>query len=85
MQSGRFRREVTLEIPDDFPLGEATLTVSAEESADDTEFGRLFGDILDDILDQEEDDEKLLPKESGRTHPAEGRGSDGRGVNHNNA
>ena len=55
-------RDVTLEIPTDFPVGEATLTVSAEESADDTEFERLFGDILDDILDQEEDEERPLPR-----------------------
>ena len=56
------QREVTLDIPDDFPMGEATLTVSADASADDTEFERLFGDILDDILDQEDDDEKPLPR-----------------------
>lgn len=56
------QRDVTLEIPDDFPVGEATLTVSAEESAGDTEFERIFGDILDDILDQEEDEEKPLPR-----------------------
>ena len=56
------QREVTLEIPDNFPTGEATLTVSAEASADDTEFERLFGDIFDEILDMEEDDEKPLPR-----------------------
>ena len=56
------QRDVTLEIPADFPIGEATLTVSADASADDTEFERLFGDILDDILDQEEDEEKPLPR-----------------------
>ena len=58
------QRDVTLDIPADFPAGEATLTVSAEESAGDTEFERLFGDILDDILDMEED-EKTVAKESG--------------------
>lgn len=56
------QRDVILEIPDNFPTGEATLTVSAEASSDDTEFERLFGDILDDILDQEEDEEKPLPR-----------------------
>ena len=55
-------REVILDIPDNFPIGEATLTVSADESADGTEFERLFGDILDDILDKEEDEEKPLPR-----------------------
>ena len=80
------QRDVILEIPANFPAGEATLTVSADAAAADTEFERLFGDILDDILDKEEDeDEKPLAKESGRTHPAEGRGSDRCGVNHNNA
>lgn len=56
------QRNVTLEIPVDFPIGEATLTVSADASADGTEFERLFGDILDDILDKEEDEEKPLPR-----------------------
>lgn len=55
-------KEVTLDIPADFPAGEATLTVSAEESAGDTEFERIFGDILDDILDKKEDEEKPLPR-----------------------
>ena len=57
------QREVTLDIPDNFPTGEATLTVSADESADDTELTQLFGDIFDDILDtEEEEDEKPLPR-----------------------
>ena len=56
------QREITLDIPDDFPTGEATLTVSADASTADTEFERLFRDILDDILDQEEEDEKPLPR-----------------------
>ncbi len=56
------QREVILDIPDDFPVGEATLTVSAEASADDTEFEQLFGNILDDILDMEEEEEKPLPR-----------------------
>ena len=56
------QREVTLDIPNDFPTGEATLTVSAEASADDTDFERLFGDIFDEILDLEEEDEKPLPR-----------------------
>ena len=56
------QREVILDIPDDFPTGEATLTVSADASADDTEFEQLFGDILDGILDMEEEDEKPLPR-----------------------
>jgi len=56
------QRDVTLDIPADFPIGEATLTVSTDASAGDTEFERLFGDILDEILDKEEDDEKPLPR-----------------------
>lgn len=57
------QREVILDIPDNFPTGEATLTVSAEASADDTEFEQFFGDILDEILDmEEEDDERPLPR-----------------------
>ncbi len=56
------QREITLDIPDNFPTGEATLTVSADESVDDTEFENLFGNILDEILDMEEDDEKPLPR-----------------------
>ena len=58
------QREVILDIPDGFPMGEATLTVSADdESTDDTEFTQLFGDIFDDILDtEEEEDEKPLPR-----------------------
>ena len=56
------QRDVILDIPADFPTGEATLTVSADASTADTEFERLFGDILDDILDQEEEDEKPLPR-----------------------
>ena len=57
------QREAILDIPADFPAGEATLTVSADEAAGDTEFERLFGDILDDILDLEEDEEeKPLPR-----------------------
>ena len=56
------QRDVTLDIPADFPVGEATLTVSAEESAGDTEFERIFGDILDEILDNEDDEEKPLPR-----------------------
>jgi len=56
------QRDVTLDIPADFPIGEATLTVSTDASAGDTEFERLFGDILDEILDKEEDEEKPLPR-----------------------
>ena len=56
------QRDVILDIPADFPTGEATLTVSADASTADTEFERLFGNILDDILDQEEEDEKPLPR-----------------------
>ena len=58
------QREVILDIPDGFPMGEAILTVSADdESTDDTEFTQLFGDIFDDILDtEEEEDEKPLPR-----------------------
>ena len=57
------QREITLDIPDNFPTGAATLTVSADEVAGNTEFERLFGDILDDILDkEEEDEEKPLPR-----------------------
>ena len=58
------QREVILDIPDGFPMGEATLTVSADdESTDDTELTQLFGDIFDDILDtEEEEDEKPLPR-----------------------
>lgn len=56
------QKDVILDIPADFPTGEATLTVSADASTADTEFERLFGDILDDILDQEEEDEKPLPR-----------------------
>ena len=37
------QRDVTLDIPADFPIGEATLTVSTDASAGDTEFERLFG------------------------------------------
>lgn len=51
-------KEVKLDIPDDFPTGEATLTVSTEASAGNTEFERLFDDILDEILDKEDDDEE---------------------------
>ncbi|MDE0684886.1 MAG: hypothetical protein OXI63_18350, partial [Candidatus Poribacteria bacterium] len=58
------QRDVILDIPDGFPMGEANLTVSAaDESTDDTEFTQLFGDIFDDILGtEEEDDEKPLPR-----------------------
>ncbi|MCY3743414.1 MAG: hypothetical protein OXH00_20570 [Candidatus Poribacteria bacterium] len=59
------QRDVILDIPDGFPIGEANLTVSAaDESTDDTEFTQLFGDIFDDILgdDEEDDDEKPLPR-----------------------
>ena len=57
------QRNITLEIPDNFPIGEATLTVSAEASALGTEFEELFGGILDGILEgEEEEDEKPLPK-----------------------
>ena len=59
------QREVILDIPDGFPMGEANLTVSAaaNESTDDTELTQLFGDIFDDILDaEEEEDEKPLPR-----------------------
>ena len=56
------QRDVTLDIPADFPAGEATLTVSADESVGGTEFERLFRDILDEILDKEEDEEKPLPR-----------------------
>ena len=56
------QRDVILEIPDNFPAGDSTLTVSADAAAADTEFERLFGDILDDILDLEEDEEKPLPR-----------------------
>ena len=55
-------REITLDVPDNFPTGEATLTVFADASAADTEFERIFGNILDDILDEEEDDERRLPR-----------------------
>ena len=56
------QRDVILDIPADFPTGEATLTVSADASTANTEFERLFRDILDDILDREEDEEKPLPR-----------------------
>ena len=57
------QREVILDIPDGFPTGEAILTVSADASADGTEFEQLFGNILDEILDMEDDDdEKPLPR-----------------------
>ena len=57
-------REVVLDIPDDFPTGEATLTVSAETEAGDTQLGSLVGDILGEILGAEEEDaeEKPLPR-----------------------
>ena len=58
-------REVTLDIPDGFPTGEANLTVSAaaDESAGDTELTQLFGDIFDEILGEEdEEEEKPLPR-----------------------
>ena len=57
------QREITLDVPGNFPTGEATLTVSADESVDGTEFEQLFGNILDEILDmEEEDDERPLPR-----------------------
>ena len=59
------QRDVILDIPDGFPMGEANLTVSAaaDESADDTELTQLFGDIFDEILGEEDDDdEKPLPR-----------------------
>lgn len=58
------QREVILDIPDGFPMGEANLTVSAaDESTDDTEFTQLFGNIFDELLgEEEEDDEKPLPR-----------------------
>ena len=59
------QRDVILNIPDGFPIGEANLTVSAaDESADDTEFTQLFGDIFDELLGEEDDDddEKPLPR-----------------------
>ena len=59
------QRNVILDIPNGFPIGEANLTVSAaaDESADDTELTQLFGDAFDEILgEKEEDDEKPLPR-----------------------
>ena len=60
------QRDVIIDIPDGFPMGEANLTVSAstDESVDGTEFTQLFGDIFDEILDEEEeeDDERPLPR-----------------------
>ena len=59
------QRDVILDIPDGFPIGEANLTVSAstDESADGTEFTQLFGDVFDEILgEEEEDDERPLPR-----------------------
>ena len=57
-------KEVTLDIPDGFPIGEANLTVSAaDESTDDTEITQLFGDVFDELLGEEEDDdERPLPR-----------------------
>jgi len=60
------KKEVRLDIPDNFPTGEATLRVAANESTDDTEFEQIFDEILgifDEILGMEEDDsEKPLPR-----------------------
>ena len=58
------QREVILDIPDSFPMGEANLTVSAaDESTDNTELTQLFGDIFDEILgEEEEEDAKPLPR-----------------------
>ena len=59
------QRDVIIDIPDGFPMGEANLTVSAatDESVDDTELTQLFGDVFDEILgEEEEDDEKPLPR-----------------------
>ncbi len=58
------QREVIINIPDGFPMGEANLTVSAaDESVDDTEFTQLFGDVFDEILgEEEEEEEKPVPR-----------------------
>ena len=58
------QRDVIIDIPDGFPMGEANLTVSAaDESTGDTEITQLFGDVFDEILGEEEDDdEKPLPR-----------------------
>ena len=59
------QRDVIIDIPDGFPIGEANLTVSAstDESADGTEFTQLFGDVFDELLgEEEEDDERPLPR-----------------------
>lgn len=58
------QRDITLDIPDGFPMGEANLTVSAaaDESADDTEFTQLFGDIFDELLGEEDDDDEKPQK-----------------------
>ena len=57
-------KEVIIDIPDNFPMGEANLTVSAaDESVDDTELTQLFGDVFDDILGEEdEEEEKPVPR-----------------------
>ena len=59
------QREVIIDIPDNFPMGEANLTVSAaaDESTDNTELTQLFGDVFDDILgDEDEEEEKPVPR-----------------------
>lgn len=58
------QKEVIIDIPDNFPMGEANLTVSAaDESVDDTELTQLFGDVFDDILGEEdEEEEKPVPR-----------------------
>ena len=59
------QKEVIIDIPDGFPMGEANLTVSAvaDESTDDTALTQLFGDVFDEILgEEEEEDEKPLPR-----------------------
>ena len=58
------QREVIIDIPNDFPMGEANLTVSAaDESVDDTELTQLFGDVFDEILGEEDEEEgKPLPR-----------------------
>lgn len=54
------QRDIMLDIPEDFPTGEATLTVSAEASFLDSEFGEQ---ILKEVMDLTgEEEEKPLPK-----------------------
>ena len=60
------QREVIINIPDGFPMGEANLTVSAaDEPVDNTELTQLFGDVFDEILgeeEEEEEEEKPVPR-----------------------